>query len=452
MNDARTGAEAEGTKTVPTTTAVEQDHGARRLRRVRWIAAPVLLVLLLGVWGRLLLTDAPLPEDGDLVYVPIPVPPEAENGWILFRANGGAAAGVDISQWFRTQPASPLIDARALEFDPSKRADWPSSATATAARELLRTHDADFAFIDEMLARPRSVIPLESGGIPPGSDMLALRGIARWLEFRSSVAAMEGRIDDAVDDDLRRAALGSMFRRVENGSLVQRAMGAAIEKAALTALLARLEEPPYDEARLIRIAAALLAPPGREDALESALRLEYSWLRSVILEAPGTVAYKPHRTLAIVAERRRAQIRELGLPYAEREGMPRPENPGPWVRLVAALSGNANGALIAQLDPNLESMIESHDAALFVRRAAAVAIALMRHRLRTGELPATLDPLVPDLLPALPVDPFTHGPIRYDPARGLLWSPGADGIDGGGRTGQVVEPDADEPTVRVPRP
>jgi hypothetical protein len=46
-------------------------------------------------------------------------------------------------------------------------------------------------------------------------------------------------------------------------------------------------------------------------------------------------------------------------------------------------------------------------------RCGAVAAALERHRRRHGRWPDSLAALVPDLLPAVPSDPFDSQPLRY---------------------------------------
>ena len=69
------------------------------------------------------------------------------------------------------------------------------------------------------------------------------------------------------------------------------------------------------------------------------------------------------------------------------------------------------------------------------RQMALAAIALKRFQLRHGELPATLEGLVPDFLPALPYDYMAARPLRYArKADGtyLLYSVGRDGQDDGG--------------------
>jgi hypothetical protein len=69
------------------------------------------------------------------------------------------------------------------------------------------------------------------------------------------------------------------------------------------------------------------------------------------------------------------------------------------------------------------------------RRLAAVALAVRLLAVdHQGQLPATLDGLVPTYLVAVPDDPFSGRPFRYirDAKRPIVYSVGNDGIDDGG--------------------
>lgn len=69
------------------------------------------------------------------------------------------------------------------------------------------------------------------------------------------------------------------------------------------------------------------------------------------------------------------------------------------------------------------------------RRMMVTALALKRYHLRHGQPAATLDALVPELLPAVPVDGMDGKPLRYRPTPDgtfLLYSVGEDGRDDGG--------------------
>jgi hypothetical protein len=72
---------------------------------------------------------------------------------------------------------------------------------------------------------------------------------------------------------------------------------------------------------------------------------------------------------------------------------------------------------------------------------ASVAIALELYRLAHGGLPETLRELVPEYLPAVPLDPYTQKPLLYRRAEGgtfLLYSVGKNRTDDGGVTDQKL--------------
>ena len=68
--------------------------------------------------------------------------------------------------------------------------------------------------------------------------------------------------------------------------------------------------------------------------------------------------------------------------------------------------------------------------AVFARGKTQLVIAAARWRLdHDGELPPTLDALVPQYLPAVPADPWSKDgkPLNYDAATGVVWSVGESG-------------------------
>ncbi|HEY1376620.1 MAG TPA: hypothetical protein VGF55_07490 [Gemmataceae bacterium] len=81
-----------------------------------------------------------------------------------------------------------------------------------------------------------------------------------------------------------------------------------------------------------------------------------------------------------------------------------------------------------------ENFITAVQAAQARCRCAAVAIAVELYRLRHGRWPDSLAALVPDFLPAAPLDPLDGRPLRYKRlAHGVaVYSVGPDGADDGG--------------------
>ena len=87
------------------------------------------------------------------------------------------------------------------------------------------------------------------------------------------------------------------------------------------------------------------------------------------------------------------------------------------------------------------------------RDAARVIIALMQYHRRNGVWPSSLDALVPELLPAVPIDPYDDAPLKYAVRDGapLLWSVGANRSDESGRSPSATA-EADWAARRFVRP
>lgn len=86
--------------------------------------------------------------------------------------------------------------------------------------------------------------------------------------------------------------------------------------------------------------------------------------------------------------------------------------------------------------PSMQSSMESHVdvAAELVVHDALVGV--RRFQLKTGHLPSSLDELVPDYLPEVPIDPWSPGksPLQFETKEGkaTIYSVGQDRIDDGG--------------------
>jgi hypothetical protein len=61
-------------------------------------------------------------------------------------------------------------------------------------------------------------------------------------------------------------------------------------------------------------------------------------------------------------------------------------------------------------------------ASIAARRALRIVVAMHRHQLRHGKLPATLRELVPTFLATLPADPLDNAPFAADPAERVIYS------------------------------
>jgi hypothetical protein len=86
--------------------------------------------------------------------------------------------------------------------------------------------------------------------------------------------------------------------------------------------------------------------------------------------------------------------------------------------------------------PSFGRLVITHFRGLMDRRAAALLLAIRLYEVDHGAPPAKLDLLVPDYLPALPIDPFAPDGhvMRYiaTPGAEAVYSVGENGRDDGG--------------------
>lgn len=108
-----------------------------------------------------------------------------------------------------------------------------------------------------------------------------------------------------------------------------------------------------------------------------------------------------------------------------------------WLSLL--FSPAARGELLARIHvsnmmPAIQNVVLVEDRCVTVQRLAILTAALKLHRIRDGLYPESLGQLVPKSLEAIPLDPFTNEPFRYE-RRGdgfVLYSLGVNGEDDGG--------------------
>ena len=67
-------------------------------------------------------------------------------------------------------------------------------------------------------------------------------------------------------------------------------------------------------------------------------------------------------------------------------------------------------------------------------RVTQIRAAIALYRKANGRFPESLDALCPDILPSVPIDPFSGKPMRYakTPDGWKVWSVGMDNLDNNG--------------------
>ncbi|MEQ8786552.1 MAG: hypothetical protein RIC55_09650 [Pirellulaceae bacterium] len=160
----------------------------------------------------------------------------------------------------------------------------------------------------------------------------------------------------------------------------------------------------------------------RGDAAPSLLEDSIAPLAALLLADRREMA-QTHDALMEAAEARARQPAWRREPFDfEAELAARNDSAVPWKLRYAP---------IVMMYPAMDAVAASDDQALLRRDATQTALALELYRRRHGQWPKRLSQLVPEMLPAPPVDAFDGQPLRYRLAKGepRLYSVGYDKQD-----------------------
>jgi len=298
--------------------------------------------------------------------------------------------------------------------------------------EALRLLRAGFA---HAYAEPREHAVVN---IAPGDHYYArCRSLARVLSYEAAEFAANGHCGAAIDSQLDAERLGFDLHR--RASLYGRLVGDAVRSIGR---MDKLVQPRVDQLTGAEARAAAVRLAGM-------LEGEQSLARNCLDEGDIGQAYYAERAHS------RGGWRQL-LPFADEQGWPAslPEvvlGPGPWIatlqRYMAAAAAWSRLPWNAAPPPQPSRFFSTWTArelmSVRFKQADAdakdemflVALALQAWRAEHGRYPDTLEALVPDILKAVPADPFGRGPLQYrrDGETYVLYSVGPDGRDDGGR-------------------
>lgn len=290
-------------------------------------------------------------------------------------------------------------------------------------------------------------------------ELQQLRQAARLLQLAARWEAAKGDVNAAVRDVCLLAKIG----RHASGEplLISGLVGIAIDSMALETLsdilpqLTAADYPLLNEPQLrdllalspslnrqffgeeafgLRAFASLAdASLGAEtlqliESLGNQASVQFSPVRT----SPAMVFYRIFLFPADLAGYRYAMRTQQQLAVRE---VPYPEEKAAIAALEARFSEKRPGILSSVILPTLSGAMQAEARSRARHRAAQVAVAATRMRLKHGSLPETLGAMVPDQEPAEPLDLFTAGqPLQYRKTDDvlLIYSVGPNGVDDGG--------------------
>jgi len=321
-----------------------------------------------------------------------PMPPDGENAAVLYAK------------------ASPLVAIREWHLLQRTRVPW--DRVPEDLRTLVEAHSAALALVERAAGMERCRFPTDyevgstsfaaSPHAPPAQASLSYT-FGHLLVARARIAQQEGRTREAVRDAV---LVARMARHRIRRSL--EALGEAdwMVDVPVRILEEALHRPDLDAATARSVARVLL---------------EWKDFREC---APWNARFKAlneeGRAWTLVADRCTEEYaerlrKEFGLAET---GLFRSFSADDIAALQKAREGWEGVRARARSGEPYPAAPGPFTGKLTVLRAA---FAVRAHQLEKGAPPARLEDLVPDLLPAVPQDPWGSGPLRYE-VRGDAWS------------------------------
>ena len=392
----------------------------------------ILIVIILVAGLVHLLWDDPPPNDADLRLVPLNIPRD-ENAFTWFVEAG------------QKMPLDTEKDLERFYGCGVDAADAIARESELAEEIVHKNAEAiDLVKMGLAFTRIESLLPERYPHKAP--HLAQWSRLARVMSLRAIAHSRADGDRDAMDDVLDTVAFGQMAAKCRGGSL-HYLRGIAIKQIgyhALSEILPDVELPPD---ALMEYAGRLAALAVDDEALANAFRADYmSETQSVDNLLDGELVVDGKRvpkfgrnimllrnaTKRLQADIHRTAIRNVGRrPDQYEVSRAELESKKPH-RAIPFLHRNMIGRMNASLAPSLERICRQGLAIRANDSMARLLIAIRCHHMKAGALPASLNELVPAWIDAVPLDPFDAEPIRYDPARKIIYSIGTDCEDNGG--------------------
>jgi hypothetical protein len=422
-------------------------------RRWRWGRIRALLALVMAALAWIYFGDESPPDDADM-QIAIPRIPDAENGMAQLAK----------------------LDTTALHFDKFAKAHGVNDTDIDGITEGLSRNDTVVdAFLvsatpalnqlDALLALPHFEVPGDlsfknTQGAMPQETSSAL-DLSRVLDLRFQRRAQAGDYAGATDDVLR---LRHLAQRFSEGHLymIHLLMFFAIDGIADAGCVDLFNDKRLPTADLARLAQAWSTEIPWAETFRRSMMMEYQFMSNTVQTSkakdyyhayafavdrldmlPGirptgesvwdkpllALAYytmQPNATRRLALAVYRPAEHLLDGTYAARPPLPPvPRFSSSFGAAVWLAMPNFIGREFAVVvGPTWNSVAVYGFAHETEARLVRVGLALRQYYDDHHELPSSLGALVPQYLAAVPTDPFDGQPLRYDPARALVYSVG----------------------------
>jgi len=376
------------------------------------------------------LNDTPPPEDADLRITFEKIPDE-QNAFTAFNL------AVENLSW----PENSKEEDRLTDL--LKDDGWDQAL----ADDILAQNEGLFDTIERGLACPRCQFPEGTRYSTPLPYLSPLRTIARLGAIRAEHLFRQGKQKEALEQAMQVIRLGA---RMQNGRgcIITYLVGVASKEIGHRPFRRMLATTTLAPEHLMPYIERLEACRASEEGLADVYRVEYMCAVNTVDDVAGggldaidlrgirkhvlrRLPFKPNKTKRLFAEAFRIHTANISRTYSEATFPERSESTPSTAKLLT--SGNAVGIILYHMImPALDRVTAQKCRENCSVAATQILIALKCHTLETGELPDSLDELVPEYFDALPLDDFDGKPMKYSKQNKVIYAVGTDLEDNGG--------------------
>jgi hypothetical protein len=310
---------------------------------------------------------------------------------------------------------------------------------AGLASSALASNQQALATLDAALALSALQVPefRLADKLPYLSDW---KRLAQLQAIRANSLFRAGREQEAFNQAVNLVQMG---RRIEDakGGVIHYLVGAGVKGQGFSCIRRWVGRTRLTPQQIARIISALKSVPADGSALTEALKVEYQVQIQTLADIragrvePGleearlvrlklVPVYNHAKTKRLFATSTRALIDSVEVPYAKAKLLDAAKRPSP-AQLI--LGGNLAGEVIYWLTMPANGAAITRKCEESVQlEATCVLLALRAYQLKNGRLPDSLSALVPEFLDAVPADDFDGQPLRYSPAKKVIYSVGKD--------------------------
>lgn len=366
----------------------------------------------------------PKVNDGDLSLTPKKISAEA-NG---FTALELAAA----KRWWSDDYLQELGEL-------TRGTNW----NAELAMMVITNNESSLMAFDEALKATEFQVP-EHQFTDDGSYLSDWKSLGQIAAIRAQQSYRAGKEQEAVAQALDLVRMGNRMQNA-GGPIINYLVGEAVRAMGVNAIRGWLADTKMTSEQLKQLAADLRPLCDNAGALTNSLCAEYQAMKQALVDiragrdsgyGQGVPLAKVHilpvynerKTLAKFAGYIRTLQAGIKLPASQID-LTAYQRPNAPIKLL--LGGNLVGdVMFYMVAPALGG--DKQSAAKVKAEATLGLVAIKAFQLKHGKLPETLNELVPEFLPAVPMDDYDGKPLRYRPAERLLYSVGSNFKDDGG--------------------